>query len=182
MDETSATPIAPMLTVQGYLIALGSNRRHQSHGLPDAVLRAGLSALDSGPLRLIAAAPIMHSRPIGPSQRHYANTAAIIETALPPVALLGHLQQLERRFGARHKRRWSARVLDLDIILWSGGLWQTTDLSIPHQAFRTRNFVLTPAAQIASPWRDPITGRTLSQLAFRNNRNANRAKRVDHGQ
>jgi 2-amino-4-hydroxy-6-hydroxymethyldihydropteridine diphosphokinase len=110
----------------------------------------------------------MTSRPIGPSQRTYANAAAVISTKLKPPALLAQLHAIERKFGRkRNGQRWRARALDLDIILWSGGIWITPTLSIPHPAFRERAFVLKPAARIAPLWRDPLTGHTLRQLALR---------------
>jgi 2-amino-4-hydroxy-6-hydroxymethyldihydropteridine diphosphokinase len=58
-------------------------------------------------------------------------------------------------------------VLDLDIVLWSGGAWASPGLTIPHPRFRTRQFVLGPAASIAPTWRDPLSGLTLRQLAYR---------------
>jgi 2-amino-4-hydroxy-6-hydroxymethyldihydropteridine diphosphokinase len=58
-------------------------------------------------------------------------------------------------------------VLDLDVVLWSGGAWASSRLTVPHAAFRTRTFVLDPAATIAPDWRDPLTGLTLRQLAVR---------------
>ncbi|MEM1132755.1 MAG: 2-amino-4-hydroxy-6-hydroxymethyldihydropteridine diphosphokinase [Pseudomonadota bacterium] len=174
MDETSAASGS-----YHYLIALGSNRRHSSYGLPDKVLQVAMAELNSDPLSLVAYAPIMRSAPIGPSQRTYANSAALIETRLMPPALLTHLKQIESDFGIRHRRRWSSRVLDLDIILWSSGIWSTDSLTIPHPAFRERDFVLQPATQIASQWRDPITGWTVAQLATRNKRARNHPKRVD---
>jgi 2-amino-4-hydroxy-6-hydroxymethyldihydropteridine diphosphokinase len=58
-------------------------------------------------------------------------------------------------------------VLDLDVVLWSGGAYAAPTLTIPHPLFRTRAFVLSPAAAIASAWRDPVTGATLRQLHAR---------------
>ena len=75
---------------------------------------------------------------------------------------------IEASFGCRRGgQRWGARVLDLDIILWEGGAWSSPDLTVPHTAFRSRSFVLTPAAAIAPRWRDPVTGLSLRQLRAR---------------
>ena len=62
---------------------------------------------------------------------------------------------------------WGDRVLDLDIILWSGGVWRSVDLKIPHPAFAQRRFVLDPACTIAPDWRDPLSGLTLAQAQAR---------------
>ncbi|MBC7160381.1 MAG: 2-amino-4-hydroxy-6-hydroxymethyldihydropteridine diphosphokinase [Porphyrobacter sp.] len=151
-----------------YLLGLGSNRRHHRHGPPRAVLAAALARLAAEGLAVKARSAVVASLPLGPSARLYANAAALIETALAPPALLALLKRIERGFGRRPGgRRWGARVLDLDIVLWSGGRWATPGLTIPHPAFRERGFVIGPAAAIAPHWRDPVTGRTLRQLSAR---------------
>lgn len=152
-----------------YLIALGSNRRHHRVGAPARVLDTAVAVLAAENIDILAVAPPIRSRPIGPSQRTYANSAALIKTALAPDALLALLKQIEARFGARRGQRWSARTLDLDIIWWSGGTWHSRhpELIIPHQAFRERRFVLQPAVWIAPRLRDPVTGRSLAQLLHR---------------
>ena len=151
-----------------YLIALGSNQRHPRHGEPEQVLSAAFADLDREGLALDATSPIRGSAPIGPSRRRYANAAAIIRTRLDPPGLLAHLKAIERRFGRRPGgQRWRARVLDLDIILWSGGTFTARTLTVPHAAFRQRDFVLAPARAIAGTWRDPKTGLTIRHLAHR---------------
>ena len=151
-----------------YLIALGSNRRHHRFGDPRQVLRAALAALEARGITVLRAAPVITSAPIGPSLRRYANSAALVETMLAPDDLLGVLKAIERAFGrTRGGQRWSSRVLDLDIVLWAGGAWSSPGLTVPHVAFRERDFVLRPAAQIAPRWRDPLSGRSLRQLAAR---------------
>jgi 2-amino-4-hydroxy-6-hydroxymethyldihydropteridine diphosphokinase len=136
-----------------YIIALGSNRRHARHGAPAHILAAAMAVLDP-----VARSRIVTSRPIGPSQRTYANAAILIESDLTPPALLQKLKGIERYFGRRTSgQRWGARVLDLDIILWSGGVWADQTLTIPHPAYRQRRFVLGPLCEIAPWWRDPLT-------------------------
>ena len=157
---------------QRYLIALGSNVRHPRHGPPRAVLQAALHALDRAGLQVEAASRIVETAPLGPSRRRYANAAAIVRTDLEPEAMLRELQRIEHALGRRRTgQRWGARVLDLDIVLWSGGAFAVHGLTIPHPAFRQRRFVLAPGAQIAGDWRDPIGGLTLRQLFARLTRN-----------
>ncbi len=154
-----------------YLIALGSNQRHHRHGPPEQVLRAALAALAAEAGAVLAAAPLIRSAPLGPSRRRYANGAALIESRLEPDELLDLLKAIEAEFGRRNTgQRWSARVLDLDIVLWSGGAWSSPGLTIPHREFRERGFVLKPAAAIAPDWRDPLTGLSLRQLYRRSER------------
>ena len=153
---------------QRYLIALGSNVRHPRHGPPRAVLQAALHALDRAGLQVEAASRIVETAPLGPSRRRYANAAAIVRTDLEPEAMLRELQRIEHALGRRRTgQRWGARVLDLDIVLWSGGCWSSPGLTVPHALFRERSFVLGPALPIAGQWRDPVSNLTLRQLAAR---------------
>lgn len=151
-----------------YLIGLGSNQRHHRHGAPDAVLRAALAALRREGVTVEAASRIIASLPLGPSLRRYANAAAIVRTELAPPELLVLLKTVERHFGRRPRgRRWSSRVLDLDILLWDGGAWSSPGLTVPHIALRERSFVLAPARAIAPFWRDPLTGLSVQTLYAR---------------
>ena len=149
-----------------YAIALGSNRRSR-HGSPARTLRAALARLDD----VQAISTIRATPALGPAGRGFANAVAILASKLPPDDLLDALKAIERDFGRRGGRRWGPRVLDLDIILWSEGLWGGAPV-IPHPGFRARLFVLAPLAEIAPDWRDPLTGLTVHQLAARLTRRA----------
>lgn len=119
-------------------------------------------------MKVVEAAPVLLTDPVGPSHRRYCNSAAVVETGLEPADLLALCKRIEREFGRRRGgQRWSTRVLDLDLILWSGGPYAGPGLVIPHPLFRTRDFVLIPAAHIAPDWRDPVTGLTVLHLLFR---------------
>lgn len=168
---TSATPL-PL-----YAIGLGSNRRHARHGDPRQVLLAALAALESDDIEPVDVSPIITSEPIGPSRRRYANAVALVASSLEPREMLERIQQIEAAFGRRTGQRWSARTLDLDILLWSGGVWSDADLTIPHPAMMQRAFVLGPLRAIAPDWRHPLSARTIRQLATR----LIRPKPVDRG-
>ena len=155
-----------------YVIALGSNRRGR-HGAPVREVAAAIVALELlGKVR--AASPILATAPLGPSIRRFANAAVLIETSEPPAAVLRRLKSIEQAFGRRRGQRWGARVIDLDIVLWSGGRYRDATLIVPHIAFRTRRFVLDCLLHIVPDWRDPVTGRTIRQLTYR-------ARAVDRG-
>lgn len=177
------------MTASQYVIALGSNQRHRHFGGPRAVIAAALDRLSQSDLSIAACSDIINSRPIGPSQRQYANAAITVETSLTPSDLLVALKKIEAEFGPRRGQAWSSRVLDLDIILWSGGTYveDRPALAIPHPMMRERAFVMGPASQIAGQWRDPLTGLKLIQLWHRlkrfrdhdNKDSENRAKPLD---
>jgi len=161
-DTTARTDCA-----QVYAIALGSNRRHHRHGDPRAIMAAAVDAIEQAGSEVMAVSYTLDSAPLGPSRRRFANAAAIIGSPLNPAGLLAVLKSIERTFGRRPGMHWAARVIDLDIILWSGGMWHAEGLVVPHPHWRVRDFVLKPLAEIAPDWRDPVTNRTVRQLLHR---------------
>lgn len=144
-----------------YALALGSNRRSR-HGSPAATVRAAFAELEPE-----AASAVRQTQALGPAGRSFANAAAIVATALDPPELLAALKEIERAFGRRGGRKWGPRVLDIDIILWSGGAWAEAGIVVPHPEMRKRRFVLEPLAEIAPDWHDPLTGATVRQLLHR---------------
>jgi 2-amino-4-hydroxy-6-hydroxymethyldihydropteridine diphosphokinase len=165
-STSSGRAVFLKLPASRYAIALGSNRPHGRHGAPAAVLRAAMAELRAlGTVELCS--PSHRTEALGPAGRSFVNAALILRSELDPFALLAALKRIERAFGRRPGRRWGPRVLDLDIILWSGGRLSSRRLNIPHPALASRAFVLLPLAQIAPAWRVPGTGRAVRHLAFR---------------
>ncbi len=151
-----------------YLIALGSNQPHPRLGSPRQVVTKAVALIDGAFGKVKATSPIIATPPLGPSRRRYANAAIVLKSKLKPAELLDCLQATEAMLGRQRRGlRWGARVIDLDIVLWSGGIFADNRLLIPHPRFRERSFVLGPAARIARGWRDPLTGLTLAQLHAR---------------
>lgn len=138
-----------------YVLALGSNRPHGRFGPPRRVIAAAVAQLAASGLRIDRQSRVITSLPLGPSHREYANSTLIVETPLPPPELLNLCKAIEHRFGRRRGRRWGARVIDIDIILWSGGRWATPSLTIPHISWADRPFVADGVADIARDWRIP---------------------------
>src|SRR4051812_36111079 len=98
------------------LIALGSNLGDRS-----ATLEAGLADLNSLPETQLAAQSARYPFPsIGgpPGQPDFLNAAALLETNLPPLALFEYLLQIEEKRGRNRNERWSARTLDIDMLLY----------------------------------------------------------------
>ena len=155
-----------------YAVAIGSNRRHIRHGAPTGVVAAAIAELDAG-FGLFAASPIILNPAIGGAGREFANAVALVETDLAPEPMLAALKTIERAFGRRAGKRWSSRVLDLDLVAWSGGKYAARRLVIPHPRLAARDFVLGPLAAIAPAW--PLIGAlTARHLAAR------LGKRVPH--
>ncbi len=151
-----------------YAIGIGSNRRHGRFGRPGGVVEAAVARLDQD-FGLFNASPIVLNPAHGGAGREFANAVALIESKLEPPAMLIELKAIEREFGRRRGRRWGCRVLDLDILMWSGGKWTSRRLTVPHPALETRNFVLGPLAAVAPNWpiRGPLAARHLAHRLAR---------------
>ena len=151
-----------------YAIAIGSNRPHGRHGRPAGVVEAAIARLDRD-FGLFDASPILLNKAHGGAGRDFANALALVESALLPPEMLRALKQTERDFGRRGGRHWGSRVLDLDIIAWSGGKWRSRRLQVPHPSAAERAFVIEPLAAIAPGWRlcAPLTARHLAHRLAR---------------
>jgi 2-amino-4-hydroxy-6-hydroxymethyldihydropteridine diphosphokinase len=148
-----------------YAIAIGSNRRHIRHGRPAGVVEAAIGRLDAE-FDLFDASPIILNKAVGGAGRDFANAVALVESKLPPMAMLAELKAIERKFGRRPGKRWGERVLDLDLVAWDGGRLAARGLIIPHPRLEVRDFVLGPLAAIAPNWKIK-PGLTVRHLASR---------------
>lgn len=106
------------------------------------------------------------SRPMGPQdQPDYMNAVMAVDTQLPALALLDHLQAIENNAGrVRKENRWGARILDLDILLFGNETINNERLTVPHYGMKVREFVLIPLAEIAETLIMP-DGTSISTLA-----------------
>ncbi|MDN4501883.1 2-amino-4-hydroxy-6-hydroxymethyldihydropteridine diphosphokinase [Alteromonadaceae bacterium BrNp21-10] len=133
-----------MITVY---IGLGSNLSQ-----PVDQLQQALVAIDQHPqIQLLNTSSFYSSCPMGPQdQPDYVNAVAAIQTTLAPLALLDALQAIENQQGRqRIDGRWTARTLDLDILLFGNQEINNPRLQVPHYGLAQREFVLYPLAEIA---------------------------------
>ena len=151
-----------------YAIGIGSNRRHGRFGRPGAVVEAAVARLDRD-FGLFNASPIVLNPAHGGAGREFANAVALVESKFEPPEMLAALKAIEREFGRRGGRRWGCRVLDLDILMWSGGKWRARGLTVPHPALEMRSFVIGPLAAVAPDWpiRGPLAPRHLAHRLAR---------------
>jgi 2-amino-4-hydroxy-6-hydroxymethyldihydropteridine diphosphokinase len=154
-----------------YAIAIGSNRPHGPFGRPTGVVEAAIARLDQE-FELFDASPIVLNAAHGGAGRDFANAVALVQSSLEPLDMLSRLKSLEREFGRRRGRRWGPRVLDLDLVLWSGGKFRSRRLTVPHPRLASRSFVLQPLAAVAPGWR--IGPFNVWHLAYRLARRAPR--------
>jgi len=78
--------------------------------------------------------------------------------------LLTRLMTIEEERGRERPYPNAPRSLDLDLILFGDATIDEPGLIVPHPRFRERRFVLEPLAEIAPDMKDPVTGKTVTEL------------------
>lgn len=141
-------------------VGLGSNL-----GNPSLQVRNALVDLERLPQsRLVASSPLYRSTAIGPDglpvpQPDFCNAAALLETHLDASELLEVLHRIETVHGRIREQRWTARTLDLDLLVYGAETHAETGLTVPHPRIAGRNFVLYPLRDIAPDLDIPRLGK-----------------------
>jgi 2-amino-4-hydroxy-6-hydroxymethyldihydropteridine diphosphokinase len=115
--------------------------------------------------KVIKESSLYESEPLGDSKDWYVNGAIEIETKFKPDMLLKKFKNIERAMGRKKiKKRWGARIIDLDILLYDSAVIKKKNLRIPHAEMPNRKFVLIPLSEIAPQVIHPELGVTISEL------------------
>ncbi len=160
--------MAPQLLAAGkVVVGLGANCPG-AWGMPAETIAQALGEIERHHIAVLAVSPLYQTAAVGSArQPPYVNAVALLDTTLPPEALLRVLKEIERRSGRRGGRPWGPRSLDIDIVdygglvrHWRGGhpLFQRAGarpLILPHPLAHQRPFVLKPLLDIAPDWRHP---------------------------
>ncbi len=112
-----------------------------------------------------AVSAIFKTEPVGVTgQPWYANCVVELSTTQGPSQLLNGLLLVESDMGRIRKKRWEARIVDLDILLFGQEIIESDNLIIPHPLLHKRQFVLEPLYQLAPDLVHPVLKSTISQL------------------
>ena len=169
--------VAPQLNPRSkVVIGLGSNHGG-AWGTPPETIAQALGEMRRAKIRVAAVSPLYVTAAVGSArQPPYVNAVALLDTRLPPEALLRVLKAIERRSGRRGGRPWGPRTLDIDVIDYGGQvrLWRqgqpafaeagARPLILPHPLAHLRPFVLRPLLDIAPNWRHPALNASAREL------------------
>jgi 2-amino-4-hydroxy-6-hydroxymethyldihydropteridine diphosphokinase len=140
-------------------LALGSNVGDSREYIAQAV--GSLSEV----VKNLKQAPLYKSKPVGyTEQADFINTAVNGHTTLHPEVLLARLKAIEQELGRTESFRWGPREIDIDIIFYGDTILETPKLTIPHESFRDRAFVLKPLVDLNPGFVDPFSQLSVSLL------------------
>lgn len=99
-------------------------------------------------------------------ERLFLNRALLVRSDLNPTALLEGVLRIERELGRIRDPavRYSARTIDIDILLIGDRVIDLPQLQVPHPRMHERAFALSPAADITPNWVHPLLHRTVLKL------------------
>lgn len=136
-------------------IGLGSNLNTPKEQIKNALI--ALNSQDD--IEVIGLSSLYLSKPVDNSnQPDYLNAVAKINTHLSPLELLRVCQHIEEKQHRVREKKWGARTIDLDIILYGVQVVASPELIIPHKEMMNRAFVLVPLAEIEPDLKVPILG------------------------
>jgi 2-amino-4-hydroxy-6-hydroxymethyldihydropteridine diphosphokinase len=127
-------------------VALGSNlgdrERHIAKACEDISTMQACSNL--------VCSSVYETDPMGPqNQPDYLNAVCRFSYSDAPLYLMEELQGIERQHGRiQSNERWTARPLDLDILLFGSERVDEPRLQIPHVGISERSFVLWPLIEL----------------------------------
>lgn len=142
-------------------IGIGSNIGDRIAHLREAVAR--LDGLEG--TRVEGSSAIYMTEPVGEAlQERFFNGVVKLSTQLDPEHLRRECKAIEHELGRpKAYRRWSPRVIDLDLLLCDDMVVSTPTLTLPHPELHKRKFVLVPLLDLGNP-RHPVMKMSALEL------------------
>lgn len=136
-------------------IGLGSNLNNPKQQIKTAVL--ALNATQD--IKVSGLSSLYQSKPIDSSnQPDYLNAICQVNTHLTALELLYVCQAIEEKQHRVREKKWGARTIDLDIILYGVQVIASKQLTVPHPQMMNRAFVLVPLAELEPDLKVPVLG------------------------
>jgi len=97
-----------------------------------------------------AQSKLYRTKPYGvKAQPKHLNMVIMLQTSLAPHILHHHCKIIEKKQQRIRKRRWGARTIDIDILLYGQAIIRSHQLQIPHPQMLYRDFMMIPLLELS---------------------------------
>jgi 2-amino-4-hydroxy-6-hydroxymethyldihydropteridine diphosphokinase len=152
-QPTSTVP-SPANPPQPILLAIGSNVGDRVEECEHALHFIASQVTDPAQIRTSS---LWETDPVGPSETPYLNAVIKATTNHTPLEWLTAIKQYEASRGRDlNAPRWSAREIDIDILMLGLEPLDHPELQLPHKEMTQRLFVLLPLQEVEPSWKDPV--------------------------
>jgi 2-amino-4-hydroxy-6-hydroxymethyldihydropteridine diphosphokinase len=153
--------IRDIYAMEVVFLGIGTNLGNRERNLSDALRMIGENI---GPIT--ASSSVYETEPWGfASEDRFLNMVVKLTTGLTPNFLLDKTEWIELVLGRiRNEKKYSSRVIDIDILLYGNQVIDEDNLKIPHPRIAERRFVLVPLCEIAPDLVHPVLKETVSSL------------------
>lgn len=136
-------------------IGLGSNLNNPKQQIKDALIALN----QTQDIEVVGLSSLYQSKPVDNSnQPDYLNAVCKINTHLTALELLYVCQEIEEKQHRVREKKWGARTIDLDIIVYGAQVIASKQLVVPHPEMMNRHFVLVPLYEIEPDLKVPVLG------------------------
>ena len=150
-----------MIKFNTVYIGLGSNLGKRLDYIKTAIKL--IRKLNSTSIDAISS--IYESEPYGNvDQPKFLNCVLKLNTTIEPLDLLTKLKNIEKNMGREKAKRWSPRVIDIDILLYNDLIMDSPELKIPHPDLLNRDFVIKPLLELDENIVHPVKNKKISEL------------------
>lgn len=138
-------------------LGLGSNVEPEKYlqlGIAELCLRFGVLEMSN----------IYRSKAVGFDGDDFLNLVLGFDSDFGPAEIHHAIEDIHRVAGRRRgESRFSARTLDIDLLLYDDLVLDTPPVRVPRSDILKYSFVLGPLAEIAPDLRHPETGRLITE-------------------
>lgn len=140
-------------------VSIGSNIEREKH------IRQAIALLRDVYGSSLIASSVYESDPVGFSGARFYNLVVRFDACDAPHSIARTLRAIEKRCGrVRNRSRFSARTLDLDLLLYDELVIRDDGLCLPRDEILDQAFVLKPLAELAGSIKHPVLGKTYQEL------------------
>ena len=149
-----------------YLLSLGSNIGSRSRNINKAVSLLGRMLSDIKLSSIYESDAMLLDNLYENDQRNYLNLSLTGLSNLDPVSFLHKSKKIERDMGRDLlSKKWSPRIIDIDILLIDNLIINTEELQIPHQGLSIRDFMLIPSIEVWPTAMHPVEKTPILKLS-----------------